>query len=246
MSSIWHDRLAEADISVREERRPFDVAAGLRRLAREAGYIGPAPAEPRSLRARHRLGLIAHWTVTQAGAATHVEELTAVIGDNGTGEPEFFNGWTDVDTHGAHVFACTLYLANHPESAVFWWMFAAGAGHSGSAYLLHLHHITAGEMREAAFWKKQVVSLREHVPDDFDGSTEEFIEELLSGLEIYTGYSVRHRDSWPTPSGETQKVVERHLEERFERLADREENDGIVARPDSQLPDRIHELAELR
>ncbi|MFJ8502236.1 hypothetical protein ACIRDS_32725, partial [Streptomyces sp. NPDC093992] len=31
------------------------------------------------------LDLISRWTVTEAGAADHVEELAAVIGDDGTG-----------------------------------------------------------------------------------------------------------------------------------------------------------------
>ncbi|MET9111859.1 hypothetical protein [Streptomyces zhihengii] len=244
MTSTWKDRLTQADISVREERRPFDVAAGLRRLAKEAGYLGPARTQHHSLSARHHLERIARWTVTQPGAAPHVEELTALLADNGTGETESFNGWTeDVDAHGAHIFACTLYLANHPESAVFWWMFAAGAGHSGAAYLLHLHHITAGEMREAAFWRKEVVSLQEHVPDDFDGTIEEFTTELLHGLESYSRYASRHRrDHWNVLVEDHQK----RLEQRFEHLADRDDTDGLVARPDRQLPDRIHELADLR
>ncbi|MFD3505394.1 hypothetical protein ACFWWR_46165, partial [Streptomyces sp. NPDC058678] len=101
MTTTWHQRLAEADLSVREARRPFDVAAGLRRLAEEAGYVQPT-SEPSSSRARHQLDLIARWTVTEAGAADHVEELAALIGDDGTGEltPDAFTGWTTVDIHG--------------------------------------------------------------------------------------------------------------------------------------------------
>lgn len=226
MSTTWQRRLAEADISAREQRRPFDVADGLRRLAEEAGYVKPAPVEPRSLLARHRLNQIAHWTVTQAGAAGHVEELTAVLGES-DGSPEPFNGWADIDTHGVHVFACTLYLANHPESAAFWWMFAAGAGHPAAAYSLHLLHLTAGEMREAAFWKKQIAA-----PHSTEG--------LINGLEAYSRYSTRHPRHPVTPTTELEQLMKMH--ERFEH----HQNEGIVTRPDKQLPGQIDELAELR
>ncbi|MFJ3233735.1 hypothetical protein [Streptomyces sp. NPDC086787] len=238
--SIWHQRLAEADISAREPRRPFDVAAGLRRLAQEAGYLAPTAAEPRGSHARHQLDLIAHLVVTQAGAADHVEELAALIGDDGSGEfaPSDFEGWTDaVDIHGVHVFACMLFLANHPESALFWWQFAAGAAHPGAAYCLHLHHLSMGEMREAAFWKDQMSSLRD-VPEEFDGSSEEFTEELIGGLESFACYRVRNCAARPAPA--------HGLEERFERLAHRQDDGGLVCRPDRELPDQIQELAAQR
>ncbi|MBL1093138.1 MULTISPECIES: hypothetical protein [Streptomyces] len=44
----------------------------------------------------------------------------------------------DLDVDGAQVFACMLSLADHPESAQFWWQFAAGAGNRAAAYCLHL------------------------------------------------------------------------------------------------------------
>ncbi|MGW0779082.1 hypothetical protein ACWD01_37100 [Streptomyces sp. NPDC002835] len=223
MSTLWEQRLAEEDVSARETRRPFDVAAGLRRLAEEAGYVPPAAAEPSSSRARHHLEVVARWVLTQAGAAAHVEELTAVIGDSEFGD---FDGWTDdVDVHGVHVFACTLYLAAHPESALFWWQLAAGAGHSGAAYCLHLHHLSTGEIREAAFWKRQVNML-------FDGPTDEFFE----GLETFTGYTVRHRTHART-------TTPPRLAKEFERLADLHDDGGLVGRPDNQLADHIHDLA---
>ncbi|WP_327666906.1 hypothetical protein OHN37_16320 [Streptomyces sp. NBC_00485] len=233
--SKWHQRLAEADLSVRETRRPFDVAAGLRRLAEEAGYVQPA-SEPSSSRARHQLDLIARWTVTEAGAAEHVEELAAIIGDDGISEltPDAFTEWITVDIHGVHVFACALYLANHPESAVFWWQLAGGAAHSGAAYCLHLHHLSAGEVREAALWGTQLSTLRERVPEGFDGSAEEFTRELINGLESFADYSVRH--------GAVREVATSWLEKRFERLAHRHDDGGLVCRPDSRLPDQIQEL----
>lgn len=227
MSSIWEQRLAEADVSVREPRRPFDVATGLRRLAEEAGYVQPATDAPCGSRARHRLRAVTRWVVTQAGAATHVEELTAIIGDDTDAEPApaDFDGWIDdIDIHGVHVFGCTLYLAHHPESALFWWQLAAGAGHSGAAYCLHLHHLSVGELREAAFWKRQTVTL-------FKDPTQEF----FNGLESFVGYTVRHSADKAMPT--------RYLEEKFERLAVRHDDGGLVCRPDSRLAERIHELA---
>ncbi|MFG3280444.1 hypothetical protein [Streptomyces sp. NPDC048111] len=225
-SSLWEKRLADADISVREARRPFDVAAGLRRLAEDAGYIPPAVEEPRGSLARHRLDVVARLVVTQAGAAAHVEELTAVIGDDAEGAPApaGFDGWTDdVDIHGVHVFACTLYLARHPESAVFWWQLAAGAGHSGAAYCLHLHHLGNGEIRDAAFWKRQAAAL-------FKGTG-----ELFDNLENLTGYAMR--------IGGRRAMATRRLEEEVDRLAGRDDDEGLVGRPDSRLADHIHDLA---
>jgi len=202
------------------------VAAGLRRLAEDAGYILPAAGEPGGSRARHRLDVVTRWVVTQAGAAAHVEVLTAVIGDDGLA-PADFDGWTDdVDIHGVHVFACTLYLANHPESAVFWWQLAAGAGHSGAAYCLHLHHLSIGEVRDAAFWKRQAAVLLKGAKGT---------EEFFGGLESFTGYAVRN--------GGYSVMVTRCLEEEFERLAGRHDDGGLVGRPDSRLADRIHDLA---
>ncbi|MER5988878.1 hypothetical protein [Streptomyces sp. NPDC001787] len=227
MSSIWEQRLAEADISDREPRRHFDVAAGLRRLAQDAGYVQAPADEPCGSRARRRLGAVTRWVVTQAGAAAHVEELTAVIGDDIDADlaPADFDGWIDeFDIHGVHVFGATLYLARHPESALFWWQLAAGAGHSGAAYCLYLYHLSVGEVREAAFWKRQAVTL-------FKDPTEEFFD----GLESFVGYTVRHSAD--------RAVSTRCLEEKVERLAVRHDDGGLVYRPDSRLVEGIHELA---
>ncbi|MFF4174128.1 hypothetical protein [Streptomyces sp. NPDC001744] len=95
---------------------------------------------------------MARAAVTQAGAAVHVEELTALLGADGDGNGDIarFEGWTKgVDIEGVQVFACMLYLAHHPESARFWWRFAAGAGSSKAAYCLYLDHLAPGDDREA-------------------------------------------------------------------------------------------------
>ncbi|MGW5003076.1 hypothetical protein ACWEP8_36095 [Streptomyces hydrogenans] len=225
--NTWEKLFAEAATD-RETRRPFDVGAGLRRIAAGAGYTQAPPGHrPQVPSARRRLGVMARVAVTQAGAASHVEELAALLGDDDSVAQ--FDGWTDgVDIDGVQVFACMLYLAHHPESARFWWRFAAGAGHSGAAYCLHLDHLARGETREAHFWKRQVAALFRTPPHH---SFELGAEEFLKALETFTrNHTPRH-----VPTGS--------LEAEFERLADRDEDDGLVCRPDARLANRINELA---
>ncbi len=65
--NTWEERLAGA--STCESRRPFDVAAGLRRLAQDAGYLpppAPAPARERPDSTSARLTAVTSWSVTQA------------------------------------------------------------------------------------------------------------------------------------------------------------------------------------
>ncbi|MER6477121.1 hypothetical protein [Streptomyces filamentosus] len=216
----------------REARRPFDVGAGLRRIAADAGYV-PVPSlrTPPRFTARRRLAVMARMTVTHAGAAAHVEELTSLLGDDDTVAQ--FDGWTEgVDIEGVQVFACMLYLAHHPESARFWWRFAAGAGSSSAAYCLYLDHLALGDDREAGFWKRQVTALAR--PADPGLSA----EELLETVEHITGYFARH--------GTRQAVSTGSLEAHFGVVADlrTHESDGLVCRPDLALTDRIHELAD--
>ncbi|MGW2113107.1 hypothetical protein [Streptomyces sp. NPDC001948] len=174
---------------------------------------------------------MARWAVTQAGAATHVEELTALLGDDESVAQ--FDGWTNaVDVDGAQVFACMLYLAHHPESARFWWRFAAGAGSTAAAYCLYLDHLGLGEDREARFWKRQVTTaLFQPGPDQ---PLETDPEEFLEALETVTGYSACHNTR--------RTVLTGRLEADFERLTTRHD-DGLVCRPAPHLAERIHELA---
>ncbi|RGD62961.1 hypothetical protein DR950_18160 [Kitasatospora xanthocidica] len=64
-----------------------------------------------------------------------------------------------VHPEGALVFASLLYVTNRPDSAQFWWQFAAGSGSATAAYLLHLHHLSLGETRDAAHWRGQTERL---------------------------------------------------------------------------------------
>ncbi|WP_069816424.1 hypothetical protein [Streptomyces sp. TP-A0874] len=210
--------LADAGAAVREARRPFDVAAGLRRLAEDAGYVGPGSSVRRSSRARRRLSAVARWSLTQPSALDHVERLTSEIGEEGgevTRAP-----LKDLDVEGAQVFACLLYLSDHPESAQFWWQLAAGAGHLRAAYCLHLHHLSLGEMREAAFWEGQLP----HAPDG-------------PGEIQSTGHGFTHAIPAPVPSG---------LRDELERLATDGDVGVLVCRPDRRLADRLQDLTGRR
>jgi hypothetical protein len=118
---------------------------------------------------------------------------------------------------------------------VFWWQLAAGAEHTGAAYCLHLRHLSQGETREAAFWKRQMTALRDRGPQTWvDGSPDGYTRDLVSAVESFTAYSTRHRAAGPSPV--------RQLQKRYEALADRHGADGLVCRPDSRLPDRIQHL----
>ncbi|MBL3668375.1 hypothetical protein JL475_20745 [Streptomyces sp. M2CJ-2] len=231
--NTWEERLAGA--STCEPRRPFDVAAGLRRLAQDAGYLpppapapAPAPERPDSTSARHRLTAVTSWSVTQAGAASHVKYLADIIGTTCT----VFEGWTDdLDIDGIHVFACSLYLANHPESALFWWGFAAGAGHGAAAYCLHLQHLTNGELGEADLWWERVEdALADAGGDDLNVGER---TKLIEVLENFAGYRAR--------TGAHRVVPISGLLEEVDRLAD-QYDDGLLGRPDRRLADRLREL----
>ncbi|MEV7595785.1 hypothetical protein AB0O91_00145 [Kitasatospora sp. NPDC089797] len=63
-----------------------------------------------------------------------------------------------IHPEGALVFGSLLYVTNRTDAAQFWWQFAAGSGSATAAYLLHLHHLTLGETRDAAHWRGQAES----------------------------------------------------------------------------------------
>lgn len=235
MSSV-EERLNAAGRALRESRRPFDVSAGLRRLARDAGYTPRARSAPRQRprriapgdrdvlpgpKAGHQLSVVARWVLNQPQAADHVERLAEEIGANGTTDQ--CTPLKDMDVDGALVFACMLYLAGHPESASFWWGVAAGAGHRTAAYCLHLHHLELGEVKEADHWLEQL--------QQDDGGPD---ADLLLVVEQFAGYVRRNCPTTQVPrSGLTQEV---------ERLATREAGDVLVL-PERELADRLQDCA---
>ncbi|MFI9248244.1 hypothetical protein ACIGXF_38105 [Streptomyces sp. NPDC053086] len=237
MSSV-EERLRAAGKALQEARRPFDVGAGLHRLAREAGYTAtarpaprqrtrPGPAADRDVppgpRAGHQLAVIARWVLKQPQAADHVQRLAQEIGDEDT-VALHESSTEDLDVDGAQVFACMLYLAGHPESACFWWQLAAGAGHRVAAYCLYLHHLELGELKEARQWRTQL-------QQDIDGPDDAF----LSIVEQFAGYVRRNCTATPVPG----------LTEEVERLATRPSGDVLVL-PERELADRLQDCANHR
>ncbi|MER6366621.1 hypothetical protein [Kitasatospora sp. NPDC001527] len=65
------------------------------------------------------------------------------------------------EPHGGLVFGCLFDLTGRPYHAQWWWQFAAGAGESLAAYCLYLHHVRAGELRDAEHWFHQATRLGE-------------------------------------------------------------------------------------
>ncbi|MGW2282869.1 hypothetical protein [Streptomyces sp. NPDC001770] len=227
--STWEERLAGASIC--EPRRTFDVAEGLRRVALEAGYLPTAaPARPEVARARRRLGVVAGWSVTGTGAAAHMKKLTDILD---APDPAFTN-WADgdLDLDGLFVFACSLYLARHPESARFWWQAAASAGHAAAAYCLYLQHLMAGDTGLADHWRQQINANLNH-PHGSDLHVDEQ-SILVEVLGWFAGYSARNRPRRPVPVGGLQK--------EFERLAESHDDDRLLCRPDRHLAERLQEL----
>lgn len=218
MSTAFEQLLADAGASLHEPRRPFDVPKGLRRLAQDAGYTLPPTPVPLISKARHRLTVVARWQLSQPGAAVHMEHLTATV-DEALPDAQHMPPPETLDFEGAQVFACMLYLAGHPESAQFWWQFAAGAGQRSAAYCLYLLHAGLGEMREAAHWLHQLQWGLDDGPSDV----------FLQVLEAVAGYVGRHGSAATIPTG--------GIEAEVERLADSGDTGGLVCRPNRQLAD---------
>ncbi|HET9382870.1 MAG TPA: hypothetical protein VFP69_18880 [Streptomyces sp.] len=229
MNSV-EERLRAVGGRLREERRPFDVSAGLYRLARDAGYTPLSPSAPRTHaprrpadgnvppgpRAAQQLAVIARWVINAPQAAGHVRRLAEEIGDEDTVELHEV-ALADLDVDGAHVFACMLHLAGHPESACFWWQFAAGAGNRNATYCLYLHHLEQGDVKEAHQWRTQFQCGADG-PDD----------AFLDVVEQFAGYVWRHCTVTPAP----------RLTDEVARLATHEPDDVLVL-PERELADRL-------
>lgn len=171
------------------------------------------------------------WALDQPGAAEHVERLAEAIGKK-TDRGGIEDGWVllvrvsdleEIDVDGAHVFACMLHLAGDPESAQFWWQFAAGAGNGIAACCLHLHHLGRGETDEADHWLDVLISVS--TPGQMD-------ETFLHGLRRFAIWEWRHaprvREWQPA------------LTEEVYRLATRgDTGEVLVCRPDHDLAVRL-------
>lgn len=233
MNSV-EERLRAVGRSIETERRPFDVSAGLHRLARDAGYTPVSPSAPRAPaprrtrdanvlpgpRAAQQLAVIARWVINAPQAAGQVRRLAEEIGEEDTVALHEV-ALADLDVDGAHVFACMLYLAGHTESACFWWQFAAGAGNRNATYCLYLQHLEQGDVKEAEQWRAQF----QHGADGPD-------DAFLHMVEQFTGYVWRHCTATPAP----------RLTDEVARLASHEPDDVPVL-PERELADRLQHSA---
>lgn len=149
----------------------------------------------------------------------------------GAPDPAFTN-WAegDLDLDGLFVFACSLYLAQHPESARFWWQAAAGAGHAAAAYRLHLQHLIDGGLALAEHWWRQIST---NLADPQGPGLDDEQTALVEALERFAGYSAR--------TGSHRPVLVGGLQKEFERLAG-VHDDGLLCRPDRRLARGLHEL----
>lgn len=217
-----------ADAAVPTSSAPFDVAAGLRRLATDAAR-GVQDSELAQVeRARHKLDVVSRWVLKGPGAAAHVRCLAEDPARAGLSTEE------QLDVEGALVFACLLYLTEHPESAQFWWQLAAGAGERTAAYCLHLHHIERGEPREARHWFHQATRDRGEA-----GAASPPDDGFFAFLDVFTQYVRKHGSSVGIPTAS--------LAAEVDRLASRSRDAcGIVSRPDRRLADHLHDVADHR
>ncbi|SEC64210.1 hypothetical protein SAMN05216482_4065 [Streptomyces sp. PAN_FS17] len=210
--------LAAAGQEMLARRRPFDEAAGLRRLARQTGAPATRGAS-KVTRARHQLSVMTCLFLRDQHAPAHVEELAARLGDDGDDTPQPRSA--DLNLDGAHLFGCMLHLAGRPLSAQFWWELAAGADHVGAVYCLYLHHLGQGASAEAMHW---IHSLRwRHADID---------EVFLLGTGRFMEWMYQHRP----PAAHPDLVGE------VLRLALREDDRFLVCRPERQLADRLKRL----
>ncbi|MFI5945855.1 hypothetical protein ACIBCB_37170 [Streptomyces uncialis] len=114
-----------------------------------------------------------------------------------------------------------LHLADHSESAQFWWQLAAGADHPVAVFCLHLLHLSRGENREAAVWQHRLLHHADH--------------DFLHGLDQFAAHLDRHEPPGsPAVSG---------LETDFDRLTTRHRHESPVLLPARELANRLHHFA---
>jgi hypothetical protein len=99
---------------------------------------GPSSRARTSGRAANDLQTLCETVVTHTGAA-----LQNFISDNLPEPP------------GARVLGCILQLTGAEDSARFWWQYAASAGDSTASYSLYLQHLSLGDPKAAAWWRRQ-------------------------------------------------------------------------------------------
>ncbi|WP_432091473.1 hypothetical protein [Streptomyces sp. NRRL F-5630] len=192
----------------------FDIGAALRRLSTEAltlpGCSGSAHDNlARATEAATRLNILCRAAITDPAAAGHVERIAT---DPPSPTDRSPSPEAPPDIEGLFIYGCLLHLADHPESAQFWWQLAAGSEHGVAAHCLHLHHLALGESREAAHWAHQLTR-----------ADKERVHGLLTDPRMPA----------PPTGG---------LEMAIERLAETGDDDVIVGQPDQALAHHLRQL----
>ncbi|GAA1928260.1 hypothetical protein GCM10009716_40120 [Streptomyces sodiiphilus] len=151
--------LALARMSV--ARRPYTGreldAAEARLAARIPGLMRGGPVAPPGAGegpVRRGGGTPVAW-MRRAGKDLTTLCRTVVEQDGALHHMAAFLGRRVPEPDGARVLGCVLQLAGREDGARFWWQFAAGAGDGPAAYCLHLHHLSLGEVGEAALWHQE-------------------------------------------------------------------------------------------
>ncbi|CAN3985996.1 hypothetical protein [Kitasatospora purpeofusca] len=160
------DRLLEGAGLDPAARPRYDLEAGRRYIAdRLAARRAPAPPGTPPCEAAP---LPAPSAPTRIPAGTLIDDAARDLKALSKGvihEPEagaWVNGLvTRWEPHGGLVFGCLFDLTGRPYHAQWWWQFAAGAGEPLAAYCLYLHHVRAGELRDAEHWFHQAALLGE-------------------------------------------------------------------------------------
>ncbi|WP_406345967.1 hypothetical protein [Streptomyces sp. NBC_00648] len=153
---LSHQPCTEADVDAAEQRLAARAAA-------------PPPTVP-ARAGRHRLSA---WRALLSEPGPPLDEVCAaqdltvvcemfVIHPDALDDLKLFFARALPEPAGARILGCMLHLTGRPESARFWWQYAAGAGDAAATFCLGLHHRALGEHPEAEWWHTQADTLSAH------------------------------------------------------------------------------------
>lgn len=151
MNDALEELIAKARLAPTAPYTAADVEAAHQRVVAKiaARHTPPEPPAPRTptadVLARQRADQQLHMLCTVlVSAPTAIEDLVAFVGDSLPGPV------------GGRVLGSILYLRARPDSARFWWQYAAGSGDQAAMYCLYLYHQAIGEPAEAEVWSEQL------------------------------------------------------------------------------------------
>ncbi|MFE4602011.1 hypothetical protein ACFRKE_14265 [Kitasatospora indigofera] len=229
------DRLLAGASPAPAARPRYDLEAGLRyvadkQAARRAATapprpdtFGPAtpalppPGDPLLHDAARDLKALAKLVINEPGADTLVNALV-----------------TRWEPRGALVFGCLLDLAGLPFEAQWWWQFAAGDADLTAAYCLYLHHIRAGELREAEHWFHQAARLEEGTTAPLQPSLPDIPE--YPHLASHLAPPIRDTTALPSPDHALRMAID-GLPGGTDEMC------GPFSLPTGDIAHQLHELA---